>query len=415
MKKEPGGWRILESPAINRIIASQQNRNGLTPLPVVNKRKYKDWDYVSLDSSDFGEECSSKDESLFSSLSPSAEKHHINDSTINKVPDKPTTSILRHSSTTTTPSQNGPEEGMICPIRITVPGSLECKRTHDSSEIVTPSPIVGVRNIGIVPIMSPLIQLVDSQIQTTTINNFIVRENSPSVLSLPPRHASSNHIDHSQTDSTKFVRLRSSNSGSGERGPETELSQEVYCRTPSPVTHCIASNLHTFSEESETSYGTSDVDTCNFVETSMSQDSHSNFSINDFPDNQQIPLNTVDDISESTVDPGSDLCSTLINLSNKEKNHADIGRTQKEAVDETDKASSEQISSSIPCVAHLVAAPSKISGVVDDLGTSILVKDESNLIELFKKQPSMSYSYIDLLDEAFAKDLYRYSHLNTRK
>ena len=43
------------------------------------------------------------------------------------------------------------------------------------------------------------------------------------------------------------------------------------------------------------------------------------------------------------------------------------------------------------------------------------LKDESNLIELFKKQPSMSYSYIDLLDEAFAKDLYRYSHLNTRK
>ena len=43
------------------------------------------------------------------------------------------------------------------------------------------------------------------------------------------------------------------------------------------------------------------------------------------------------------------------------------------------------------------------------------LNNEADLVELFKSQPSMSYSYIDLLDEAFAKDLYRYSYLNTRK
>jgi hypothetical protein len=80
MKKEPAGWRIVDTPMMKRIIADLKEQHGCSSgMPAANseqstltttpaKRKYDDWDYVSLESSDF-DECSSRgSSSLFQSL-----------------------------------------------------------------------------------------------------------------------------------------------------------------------------------------------------------------------------------------------------------------------------------------------------------------------------------------------------------
>lgn len=75
MKKEPAGWRILETPILNKVITSLREQAGYCPIPPGalcapsnNKRKYDDWDYVSLESSDFDDSSSKASSSVFQML-----------------------------------------------------------------------------------------------------------------------------------------------------------------------------------------------------------------------------------------------------------------------------------------------------------------------------------------------------------
>lgn len=77
MRKEPAGWRILETPMMSKIIADLREQAGCSPVPALmpiggSKRKYDDWDYVSLESSDFDEASSKASSSLFKMLSSGA-------------------------------------------------------------------------------------------------------------------------------------------------------------------------------------------------------------------------------------------------------------------------------------------------------------------------------------------------------
>lgn len=73
MKKEPAGWRILETPVMRQIIADLREQHGCSPsVPTMrapaNKRKYEDWDVVSLESSEFDDASSKASSSVFQML-----------------------------------------------------------------------------------------------------------------------------------------------------------------------------------------------------------------------------------------------------------------------------------------------------------------------------------------------------------
>ena len=73
MKKEPAGWRILETAMNRKTIAELKEQRGFSPsvppLPTSNpKRSFEDWDYVSLESSDFDEASSRASSFLFQSM-----------------------------------------------------------------------------------------------------------------------------------------------------------------------------------------------------------------------------------------------------------------------------------------------------------------------------------------------------------
>jgi hypothetical protein len=94
------------------------------PLPSTNKKRFlRDWDYVSLDSSDFGDECSSKDGSLFKMLHADA--------------------ALSQAPATSSINLRGNED---------LKSSQSAAQSADDK---TPSPVVGWRPAGLAPIISP--------------------------------------------------------------------------------------------------------------------------------------------------------------------------------------------------------------------------------------------------------------------
>ena len=77
MKREPGGWRVVENPKL-RVLMEHLKKNAtpfLCPVSIATAKSQskEDWDLVSLESSEFGES-SSVDSSLFPLLSCSEQE-----------------------------------------------------------------------------------------------------------------------------------------------------------------------------------------------------------------------------------------------------------------------------------------------------------------------------------------------------